>query len=303
MSQVKLISLERVIASLYRDLNTTDELSENDIVEWAGEALEQIGAYPQYEEAIEYLDVEGHKAMLPCGLHQIVQIAYKTTPSGSAGCAIKIEQSDGSTVCNSSSCGCSDTEVCSTTDDTVVTTAQQLIDYHLQYRFVKTDAYYQNYKPMSLATGNFSAAKAIHCENCINISSTCDEEYSINHPYITTSFQKGHLCLAYIRQPLDDRGWPMIPDEVSYVEAIKRYVVYKLKYGDFLTGKVHPNIYTKLEQDWHWYCSQARNKMNMPNSIDKLQNLTNQWNRLIPNKNRYYGFFGNMSKPERLNLN
>ena len=58
-NQVKLTSIERVIAGLYRDLKPVVELSENDLIEWAGEALEQIGAYTQLEENVASLEVDG----------------------------------------------------------------------------------------------------------------------------------------------------------------------------------------------------------------------------------------------------
>ena len=40
----------------------------------------------------------------------------------------------------------------------------------------------------------------------------------------------------------------------------------------------------------------------MPDTIDKLQNLTDQQNRLIPKVRRYQGFFGNLHTPEKLDL-
>ena len=119
----------------------------------------------------------------------------------------------------------------------------------------------------------------------------CEEEYSIDHPYIRTSFKCGYVCMAYIAQPLDANGFPMIPDEVSYIEAVKRYLIYKIRYPEFIRGQLPGQIFMKLEQDWHWYCAQARNKTRMPDTVDKLQNLLDQRNRLIPKHTRYYGFF------------
>ena len=54
MSEMALVGIERVISSVYRDLRPKTQLEESDLVEWAGEALEQIGAYTQYTEAVEY---------------------------------------------------------------------------------------------------------------------------------------------------------------------------------------------------------------------------------------------------------
>ena len=94
----------------------------------------------------------------------------------------------------------------------------------------------------------------------------------------------------------------MIPDEVSYIEAIKRYIVYKLKYSEFIQGIINPQVFAKIEDDWHWYCKQARGKANMPDTVDKLENIKQQWSRLIPKVNRYYGYFGNLAAREHLNL-
>ena len=73
MSQVRLVSIDRVISGVYRDLQPVIDLNENDLIEWAGEALEFIGAYSQMVEKVEYLLVQDHRALIPCGLHKIVQ--------------------------------------------------------------------------------------------------------------------------------------------------------------------------------------------------------------------------------------
>ena len=306
MSEMALVGIERVISSVYRDLRPKTQLEESDLVEWAGEALEQIGAYTQYTEAVEYITVADYRALIPCGLHKIVRLAYKYTPGDPCGCAFKITSSDStSSTCTCTTCGgCDTTDPCAdletTSESVLVTQTKQLIDYHLTYRFSRTSSYFKEWKPMRLATSNYAKAKTAHCANCINLSNTCDAEYSVDHPYIKTSFQNGHICLAYIKQPLDDRNLPLIPDQVSYIEAIKRYLIMKISYSDFIKGAIHPNIFAKLEDDWHWYCAQARNKANMPDNIDKLQNMVDRHVRLIPYRSGYYGFFGNVNNAEQL---
>ena len=58
MSEYAMVSIERVISGVYRDLRPKTQLEENDLIEWAAEALEQIGAYTQYTEAVEYVPVK-----------------------------------------------------------------------------------------------------------------------------------------------------------------------------------------------------------------------------------------------------
>ena len=83
MSQVKLTSIDRVISGLYRDLKPVIEINESDMIEWAGEALEHIGAYSQWDERVDYIKISDYRALIPCGIHKIIQVAYKFTDNTS----------------------------------------------------------------------------------------------------------------------------------------------------------------------------------------------------------------------------
>ncbi len=303
MSQVKLTSIERVISGIYRDLKPVVELNENDMIEWAGEALEHIGAYPQLEEKVANLSVSDYRVLVPSGLKDIVQIAYKYTEGVSTSTAM-LTTADNCITCDDP-CGEAGCRSCATVCEdagTLIANAQLFLEYYKPNTFRATGYYYDNYRPLRKASGPFTAPYTSDCTDCNGISPTCEDEYRLDWPYIKTSFKEGQVCIAYVGQPLDERGFPMIPDEVSYIEAIKRYITYKVKYSEFLQGHLPGNIYMKLEDDWHWYCKQARNKMTMPKSVDDLQNLKDQHIRLLPKPNRYHRFFGHLHSAENLNL-
>jgi len=76
----KFISVKNIIESLYRDYDHSEELDIWDIVEWAGEALEFIGAGNQYEELVMELQVENHRVCLPNDFHLLNQISYQGYP-------------------------------------------------------------------------------------------------------------------------------------------------------------------------------------------------------------------------------
>jgi len=303
MSQVKLTSIERVISGIYRDLKPVIELNENDMIEWAGEALEHIGAYGQLEEKVINLTVSDYRALVPSGLKEIVQIAYKFT-EGAVTTTPMLTTADPCITCDDP-CGEPDCPSCATVCEnagTLITNARLFLEYYKPNSFRATGYYYDNYRPLRKASGPFTTPFTNDCTTCTDINQTCDQEYRLDWPYIKTSFKDGYICVAYVGQPLDERGFPLIPDEVSYIEAIKRYITYKVKYSEFLQGHLPGNIYIKLEDDWHWYCKQARNKMNMPNTIDDLQNLKDQHIRLLPKPHRYHRFFGHLHSMENLNL-
>lgn len=74
------VSINTVIAKLYRDLGINYDISESDVYEWCAEALGMIGAYSQYEEISECLTLTNGKAKLPCGFYKLVDINYKGRP-------------------------------------------------------------------------------------------------------------------------------------------------------------------------------------------------------------------------------
>lgn len=73
-------SIKFIISKLYRDLGINQEIPEDNIIEWCGEALNMIGAYSQYEEISDCLELINGKAKLPCGLYKLVDINYKNNP-------------------------------------------------------------------------------------------------------------------------------------------------------------------------------------------------------------------------------
>ena len=56
MNNFKYTSINRILDKLRRDLGI-DDLSETDVIEWAGEALEAIDAVTQFEDALSFIEV------------------------------------------------------------------------------------------------------------------------------------------------------------------------------------------------------------------------------------------------------
>jgi hypothetical protein len=67
-------SAASVIAKVYRDLNLQEETRIEDMVEWIGEALMQIGASMQYQDKYEYITIENYRGRLPDDCMFVVKI-------------------------------------------------------------------------------------------------------------------------------------------------------------------------------------------------------------------------------------
>jgi hypothetical protein len=145
--------------------------------------------------------------------------------------------------------------------------------------------------------GTFDTAE--NAKENTNVRTTSHSGYTMNDAWFNFNFEKGKVKLSYIATPTDDEGFPMIPDNVSYKEAIEKYIVMKLRYADFVMEKINPNTWDRIVNDWHWYCAQARGKANMPNA-DKMESIKNSWNRLKPEMNQHRSHFANLSNRERI---
>jgi hypothetical protein len=68
-------SSKEVIAKIYSDLNIQTPLRDEDLLEWIFEALEYIRTSVRLEDKRVVLQIEDFKALLPCGVHDINQVA------------------------------------------------------------------------------------------------------------------------------------------------------------------------------------------------------------------------------------
>ena len=106
------------------------------------------------------------------------------------------------------------------------------------------------------------------------------------------------MCLSYTAFPVDEDCYPLVPDDISFREAMFWYI-----YKKFLLGGYMPNAngmtYQVAEEQWKYYCTQARNAANYPD-IEKYESFLNQWVRLIPNINRHDDNFRDINRREDL---
>lgn len=315
----KYVSLDRILSKVYRDLGI-EEISETDVIEWVGEALELINAPTLNEEAVAFIEVNNHKAELPNGLHQIIQVAknnhwHKKEPICPAN--IILDCPTEQIVTSNNDCGCGNNGMITDSKklhfipldcqgepifETEVAYYRPYFD--LQYEYFgwnNSNIYSQQYTPMRLANHTFfnslvcEEQEHIYCKDC-----GVSEEYSLRDNTIITSFQEGSIALSYYRQKVDEKtGYPMIPDEISIITAITYYITWKYMQKLWYMGREGYGDKMQFAQaEWHWYCKQAGNKLMIPNGIDEHQNIMEATFQLIPRRDMYYGFFGKLGRPE-----
>lgn len=306
---LKFTSVDRIIAKLYRELGL-EEISEIDIIEQIGEALEAIGSLSFLEQAVAFVEIENHQADLPNGLHSIIQIARnnkwckeeKTCTPANIVCDLPDEE-----IISTGGCGC-EKNVPVILDcnghligDYEVAYYRPYFDLQYEYWGWNNSRYYRdNFTPVRLANNSFFNSIVCAEDNTEGLYDGCTDEYTIVGDKIRTSFKDGQIAVAYYRQMVDpETGYPLIPDEYSTITAITMYITMKYMARMWYLGKEgFGDKMQKAEIDWQWYCKQAKNANFLPYGIDEYQNIADMRRTMLPTRDKYYGFFGKLGRPQ-----
>lgn len=109
--------------------------------------------------------------------------------------------------------------------------------------------------------------------------------YKIQGTCIFTSIEKGQIEMAYMAIPLDDEGYPLIPDNSSYSRALELYIKLQRFTILFDEGKINPQVLSNTQQQYAWAVGQAQTDLIRP-TIDQMEAISNMWNKLLPDSTK-----------------
>jgi hypothetical protein len=138
-----------------------------------------------------------------------------------------------------------------------------------------------SFSPMRYSTDIFhhSCSENIDC-NCIS-----DLTYKVNDDYIFPNFDEGTIQIAYKALPICKDGFPLIPDDVKFRNAVAYHIMWKLAFIKLMSGKITQSAYQIIERDRDWYMGAAQTRGNTP-SVDFMESIKNNWLRLIKKINQ-----------------
>lgn len=96
----------------------------------------------------------------------------------------------------------------------------------------------------------------------------------------TAPLRDGTIEISYMAMPIDDEGYPLIPDNSAYTRALEAYIKKEWFTMQFDLGKINQVIMAKADQDYAWAVGQAQTDLIKP-TIDQMQSISNMWNTLI----------------------
>ena len=313
MAIYKTVSSKEIVRKVMRDINPEGGDWIHDAIEWIGEALEHIGASAQMESKLCTVYVKDHKCTLPADLYYVEQVGTSTYPNRDATTSEILELTREVKGLNATYTDVRDdlnSKVVQSTDGTFTSnlTASDLNTYNTIAKTTDNDLRelnarivvlentlmggqtMKNVQTLQYCTSTMHAG--IGCDECDNEGPDC---YFIENDHIKTSFPEGMLCMSYKAMPTDPDCYPMVPDDISYREAMFWYIYKQMLLGGM--RKDNGIQYDFADQKWKYYCTQARNASVFPD-LDRWENFMNQWVRLIPNINRHSFTFDNLAERE-----
>lgn len=233
--------------------------------EWIPEAMGIMRTRVTYQKCWKYVNIEFHKGRLPCGLHAVLGVmhnGYRVDWSNSILAASAPQPEH--TYNNNIPLG--------PVPDTITV-------------FDTTIAYYQTPEQSIIYDTLLTQVRQAPCGG---------HTYYTELDYINTSLRDGKLTVLYDRIPLDQEGFPIIPDNEQYKEALYWYCRAKM------IGSGYPDKVFKEEvcmERFELAAARAIGQIKYP-SIDKMETMFRTNTRLIMPENYYEDFFENTGKED-----
>jgi len=137
----------------------------------------------------------------------------------------------------------------------------------------------------------------MHCSDSQSLSCESDLTYRLNDNFIFTSFEEGDLEIAYYAYPIDENGYPLIPDDAAVIEAMTWHIAYKIAYKLWKVDELRDKVFQFIRQQKDWYVGKAISR-GKSLSQDEMETLKNMSLRLIPKVNAHYNQFRKIGKQE-----
>ena len=116
--------------------------------------------------------------------------------------------------------------------------------------------------------------------------------YKTQGMVIFTSTKDIDVEIAYNAFAVDDEGYPLLPDNTSFLRGLEAYI--KMKWFD--EGKLSQQVMDRADREYAWAAGDAQSEFSRLD-LDKAETLFNSFKTLLPRNNEHWkAFFTNGSK-------
>lgn len=134
-----------------------------------------------------------------------------------------------------------------------------------------------------------------------NLKQECNEHsYILQNCNIITSFEKGTVEVSYQEMATDSDGYPLIPDNESFIKAVEYSIMEDFAEPLWMMGKMTDKAFSRIEQQRLWYVGQASSMTTKMVNYDQMDMVMKGVNQLIVNTRPRETFFRNHGASEKI---
>lgn len=120
----------------------------------------------------------------------------------------------------------------------------------------------------------------------LSSSASNDNAFRVQGGVIYTTFETGKIVVAYKGVPVDDNGFPKIPDHHTFLKALELYIKKEWFTIQFDLGRISSQVLQNTLQQYSFTVGQCQNQFTIP-SISEMESITNMWSTLIQRSNEF----------------
>lgn len=151
-----------------------------------------------------------------------------------------------------------------------------------EYRAQLPDDYY-NIIQVREANSNIPLHHTIDSHHMGDDKNSLAPSYRIQGNIIYSSLRDKELEVSYKALPIDEEGFPMLPDNSSFIKALELYIKKQYFTVLFDMGKITGQVLNNTQQEYAWYVGQCQSDLVRP-TWDEMKSITNTWTNIIINK-------------------
>ena len=151
-----------------------------------------------------------------------------------------------------------------------------------EYRALLPDDYY-NIIQVREANSNILLQHTIDSHHMGDDKNSLAPSYRIQGNIIYSSLRDKELEVSYKALPIDEEGYPMLPDNSSFIKALELYIKKQYFTVLFDIGKITGQVLNNIQQEYAWYVGQCQSDLVRP-TWDEMKSITNTWTNIIINK-------------------
>lgn len=151
-----------------------------------------------------------------------------------------------------------------------------------EYRALLPDDYY-NIIQVREVGNNIPLQHAIDSHPMGEDKNSLVPSYRIQGNIIYSSLRDKKLEVSYKALPIDGEGYPMLPDNSSFIKALELYIKKQYFTVLFDMGKITAQVLNNTQQEYAWYVGQCQSDLVRP-TWDEMKSITNTWTNIIINK-------------------